>query len=190
MELIEREKNNALAGQEARIIAKVNSLVDTGLIRALYEASTAGVKIELIVRGICCLRPEMPGQSDNIRVSSIVGRFLEHSRVYYFYNGGKEEVFLSSADLMPRNLDHRVETLFPVEDGEISRRIVQILEILLKDNVKARRLMPDGHYKRVAAKGEKKLSSQEFFCKMAMETGKQLREKEQQRAVFVPVTRL
>jgi polyphosphate kinase len=147
--LIEREIEHVKAERGGRIVLKMNSLVDTSLIRSLYRASQAGVKISLIVRGICCLRPGLPGISDNIEVVSIVGRFLEHSRIFYFENGGVEEVYLGSADLMPRNLDRRVEVLFPVENEDLVRRIKdEILAIYHADNVKARRMDSEGQYHR------------------------------------------
>src|SRR5207237_4201588 len=128
------------------------ALVDKACIQALYRASQAGVTIDLQVRGICCLRPGLPGLSETITVTSIVGRFLEHARVYYFRNGGQEEVWLGSADLMPRNLDRRVEILFPVEDPHLRQAIIQdILQIHLDDNVQARRLRLDGSYERLSA---------------------------------------
>ncbi|MCP3981919.1 MAG: polyphosphate kinase 1 [bacterium] len=146
-QLIRREIDHHREGRGGRIVFKMNSLVDRKMIELLYEASSAGVEIELLVRGICCLRPGLPGISENIRVTSIVGRFLEHSRVYYFANGGEAQVYLGSADLMPRNLDHRVEVLFPVEDAEHVRYLHDTLFALqLTDNVKARRMQPDGSY--------------------------------------------
>jgi len=148
LELIRREQRRAEAGQVAEIRAKMNSLVDEDLIRALYEASLAGVKIHLNVRGICCLRPGARGISHDIEVVSVVDRFLEHSRVFYFLNGGDEEVYLSSADWMPRNLDRRIELLFPVEAPEARRRVLQALDAMFRDNVKARELQPDGAYRR------------------------------------------
>jgi polyphosphate kinase len=148
-ELIRREMELARNGEEAHLIFKLNSLVDKKMIRLLYEASQLGVKQDLLIRGICCLRPQVPGLSDNIKVTSIVGRFLEHTRIYYFHNGGAGECYLSSADLMPRNLDRRVETLFPVEDQELARRLRwEILESYMRDNVKARLMQPDGTYVR------------------------------------------
>ncbi|HET6282383.1 MAG TPA: hypothetical protein VFH73_15560, partial [Polyangia bacterium] len=145
--LIDRE---AALGNRGRIVAKMNSLVDATVIKALYRASQAGVSIDLIVRGICCLRPGVPGTSDNIRVTSIVDRFLEHARIFYFENGGKREVYLSSADWMPRNFVRRVEVMFPIEDEGLRDRMVEeILAISLADTVKARRLLPDGTYVRV-----------------------------------------
>ncbi len=146
---IEREAANAAAGKEACIIAKMNALVDPEIIRALYKASVAGARIELIIRGICCLRPGVQGLSENIRVRSIVGRFLEHTRVFYFLNGGDEKVFCSSADWMPRNLHHRVEASFPIEEKRPKDQIVkQGLLNYLSDNVQAWILQPDGSYKR------------------------------------------
>ncbi|NPV89173.1 MAG: RNA degradosome polyphosphate kinase [Firmicutes bacterium] len=163
LSMIRGEAANARRGVKGRIIAKVNSLVDEEIIQALYCASSAGVEIDLIVRGICCLRPGLPGVSDNIRVRSIVGRFLEHSRIFYFYSAGNEKLFLSSADLMSRNLDHRVELLFPIEDRDIHSRIKNLLEINLKDTEKARAMNPDGSYRRVRDRSKEPLNAQEFF---------------------------
>ncbi len=166
--LIKKEEENAARGQKAGIIAKMNSLVDEGIINALYSASCAGVQIDLIVRGICCLRPGLPGVSENIRVMSIVGRYLEHSRIYYFYSGGAKLVFLSSADWMTRNLDRRVELLFPVESEEAREKVLKIVHLCLKDNVKARVLNSDGRYTKVnAANVEDRCDSQQIFCSMA-----------------------
>jgi len=148
LKLIERERRRAEEGQAAEIRAKMNSLVDEEMIRALYDASRAGVRIRLNVRGICCLRPGVKGVSDTIEVISIVDRFLEHARVFHFRNGGDEEVYLSSADWMPRNLDKRIELLFPVQAPEARRKVLDALDALFNDNVKVRRLMPDGTYKR------------------------------------------
>ncbi|MBN2848495.1 MAG: polyphosphate kinase 1 [Coriobacteriia bacterium] len=163
--LIRREMDHAAAGAEAHIIFKMNSLVDRSMIALLYEASQAGVRIDLIVRGICCLRPGMPGVSENITVTSIVGRFLEHSRIYYFVNGGSPEVYIGSADLMPRNLDRRVEVLAPVEAPALVKRMrEEILGTYLADNVRVRRMLPDGTYERLApAEGEEPLDSQEVL---------------------------
>jgi polyphosphate kinase len=153
--LIRREIELQKQGQPAHLIFKVNSLVDKGMIRLLYDASQAGVRIDLVVRGMCCLRPGVPGLSDNIRVISIVSRFLEHSRIYYFHNGGSEQIYLGSADLMPRNLDRRVEVLFPVEDLLLVRHLVQqVLDIYLADNVKAREMRSDGTYVRIKPREE------------------------------------
>ena len=163
--LIQREIQQHAKDGKGHLVFKMNALVDPKVIRCLYRASQAGIRIDLLVRGICCLRPGVPGVSDTIRVTSIVGRFLEHSRVFYFRNGGKEEVYLGSADLMPRNLNRRVELLFPVEDEELMRRIRdEILAEYLVDNVKARRMMPDGSYKRAArGDGQIALNSQEIL---------------------------
>jgi polyphosphate kinase len=170
--LIDRERRNAEEGLPARIIAKMNSLVDPAAIEALYEASQAGVRIDLVVRGICCLRPGLPGISENIRVMSIVDRFLEHSRIAYFQNNDKPEVFLSSADWMPRNFRRRVEIMFPIEDPRLQNRIVEgILGVVLLDNVKARILNPDGSYRRVPSpkSGDPVIRSQVEFQNMARE---------------------
>jgi polyphosphate kinase len=141
----------------------MNALVDARTIRLLYRASCAGVKIDLLVRGICCLRPGVPGVSENIRVVSIVGRFLEHSRIYYFRNGGAEEIYLGSADLMPRNLDRRVEVLFPLEEEVLRRRIKsEIIDCYLADNVKARLMQSDGNYVRMRpGKNDPEISAQD-----------------------------
>lgn len=163
--LIEREIETTRAGHGGRLIFKMNSLVDERLIRALYRASQAGVQVDLIVRGICCLRPGVPGVSENIRVISIVGRYLEHSRIYYFGNGGEAEVYLGSADLMPRNLDRRVEVLFPVKDPVIRNYLRgTLLEVQLRDNARARVLQPDGAYIcRDPLPGEKPIDSQAWL---------------------------
>jgi polyphosphate kinase len=164
-DLIEREIAHAQDGRGGRLILKMNALVDDRLIRSLYRASQAGVQCDLIVRGICCLRPGLPGVSDNIRVISIVGRFLEHSRIYWFGNAGQPEVYLGSADLMPRNLDRRVETLFPVNDREIRSYIREaILAVELANNVRARELHPDGTYTiRRPLPGEDAIESQHWL---------------------------
>ena len=169
LSLIARECDNAKKGRPAAIIAKMNSLCDPGIIKALYEASAAGVNIRLIVRGICCLRAGVPGLSENIHVRSIVGTFLEHSRIFYFENGGIPEFYMGSADWMPRNLDKRVEILFPVEDPELQDKIKHILDIQLADTKKAHILMPDGTYEKVDQRGKTPLNSQMYFCKQAME---------------------
>jgi polyphosphate kinase len=163
--LIRREAEHARAGRPARIIVKFNRLADTGVIAALYEASQAGVEIDLIVRGICMLRPGVAGVSENIRVRSIVGRFLEHSRVYYFANGGEEEFYTGSADWMLRNFDRRVETVAPVRDERLKKYLKEVLiAAYLRDNVKARVLLPDGSYERVPrAPDEKEFNSQLYF---------------------------
>jgi polyphosphate kinase len=146
--MIGRERQRAEAGQAAEIRAKLNALVDEDIIRALYDAAKAGVKIRLAVRGICCLRPGLKGTSDTIEVVSVVDRFLEHSRIYYFRNGGDEEVYLASADWMPRNLDRRIELLFPVEAADGRQKVLQALDAIFQDNVKGRKLQADGSYKR------------------------------------------
>jgi len=158
---IRREAGHARAGRPARIIAKMNSLVDGRLIEELYEASGAGVRIDLIVRGICCLRPEVPGLSEGIRVTSIVDRYLEHARIVYFENAGQPDCLLASADWMPRNLDRRVEIAFPVLDAGLQSSIRQILEIQLADTVKAWRVLPEGRSVRVRADGEPALRAQD-----------------------------
>ena len=161
--MIEREIEHARTGAGGHLIFKSNALVDGHVIRALYRASQAGVKVQLIVRGICCLRPGVPGVSDNIEVVSVVGRFLEHSRIYYFHNGGDEEMYVGSADLMPRNIDHRVEVLFPLEDPKLIRRVRdEVLAIYLADNTKARRMLASGAYTRKkAGDGKKPVDAQE-----------------------------
>jgi polyphosphate kinase len=161
LKLINREQQRAEAGQAAEIRAKMNSLVDEDIIRALYEAAGAGVRIRLAVRGICCLRPGLKGVSEGVEVVSVVDRFLEHSRVFHFRNGGDEEVYLSSADWMPRNLDKRIELLFPVESQEGRQKVLLALDAILQDNVKGRRLQTDGSYRRRRpAKGEEPYRSQ------------------------------
>lgn len=180
--LIERERDNALQGKPARIIAKMNSLCDAGIINALYEASAAGVEIDLIVRGICCLKQGIKGMSETIRVRSIVGTFLEHSRIYYFENDGNSEIYMGSADWMPRNLDKRVEILFPVEDEKLKEQIMHILDVQLSDNLKAHLLQPDdiidkekgspveiygGIYEKAERRGKAAVGSQMQFCKEA-----------------------
>lgn len=148
--LIKREIDHAKAGNKARIIFKMNSLVDTEMIQLLYQASQAGVRVDLLVRGMCCLRPNMKGVSENIRVVSIVGRYLEHSRIYYFQNNDKDEIYIGSADLMPRNLNHRVEVVFPIEEKkQIKYLRDKVLENYLKDNMRARVLQADGSYLRI-----------------------------------------
>jgi polyphosphate kinase len=169
-ELIQREIDHVAEGKQARLIFKMNSLVDKSMISLLYEASQAGVKIDLIVRGICCLRPGIEGVSDNIQVQSIVGRFLEHSRIYYFFNAGEEEIYMGSADLMPRNLNRRVEVVFPVEDQKIVRHIKgKILDVYLKDNVKARIMTADGSYIRPELEDDtEQINSQIWFLEQRL----------------------
>ena len=164
LELIERESNHAKAGQAAVIIAKANSLCDEEIIAALYEASAAGVKINLIIRGICSLMVGIPGVSENIIVHSIIGDFLEHARIFYFKNNGDEEIYMGSADWMPRNLDKRVEIIFPVEDEVLKGRVKHILDVQLADNVKSHLLKPDGSYEKISAKGKVRINAQKIFC--------------------------
>ncbi len=167
LHLIEREEKNALEGKRSHIVAKVNSICDREVIMALYSASCAGVKIDLIVRGICCLKPGIKGISENITVRSIVGDFLEHSRIFYFENAGNSEVYCGSSDWMPRNLQRRVEIMFPILDEKLSKRVIYILETLLADTVKARIELPDGTYERLDKRGRELISAQEEFIKEA-----------------------
>jgi polyphosphate kinase len=171
VEQIEREAELQRAGKGGRIIAKINGLLEPAVIQALYRASQAGVKINLICRGICALRPGLPGVSDNIRVVSIVDRFLEHSRIFYFGNSGEPQVLIGSADWMDRNLSRRVEVVFPIEQPELKKRLIdEVLAASLADNVKARELQPDGSYRRVVPKpGEPLVRSQERFLQIAAE---------------------
>jgi polyphosphate kinase len=171
LNLIIREIENAKNGAKGRLIFKMNSLIDPVLISALYEASNSGVKIDLIVRGICCLVPGVEGLSENIRVISIVGRFLEHSRLFYFYNNGDEEIYIGSADMQQRNLDRRVETVFPIGDANLKLRLKDtLIKFALKDNVKARELKPDMSYEFVKPKSddEKRINSQEWLMNYAV----------------------
>jgi len=180
LSLIEREIRHAKKGQAARIIFKLNSLVDPTSIAALYEASTSGVKIDLIVRGICCLVPQIPGLSENIRVTSIVGRFLEHSRVYYFLNNGEEEIYLSSADLMQRNLDRRVEVTFPVENAKLKSLIkTSLLNTAIEDTEKSRILLPNGRYvNSVRVFNQDKINTQENLMNFVINQAKKIQKKE------------
>lgn len=187
--LIRRETEHAKAGNGGHIIAKMNSLCDREIIAALYQASSAGVKVELIVRGICCLKVGIPGLSENISVRSIVGNFLEHSRIFYFANDGKSEIYMGSADWMPRNLERRVEILFPVEDERLKGKVMHILEGQLKDNVKAHILQPDGSYEKVDRRGKIRYSSQEAFCEEAIREGEEKKEQKNSR-VFIPETHI
>ncbi len=167
--LIHREIEHCRNGFSGRIIAKMNALVDPRIIAALYEASQAGVQIDLIIRGICCLRPGIEGISENIRVISIIGRYLEHSRIFYFHNRGQEEVYIGSADWMTRNLDRRVEAVVPVEDPDIIKDLQEILGVMLADNRQAWELQPDGQYiQRHPADGTKEQSSQKILMEMAL----------------------
>jgi polyphosphate kinase len=186
LKMIEREAANARLGLPARIVAKMNALVDREIIEALYEASEAGVKIDLIVRGICCLRPGVPGISSNITVTSVVGRFLEHSRIFCFENAGDPQVFMGSADWMPRNFFRRIETIFPIEEPSLKRRIIdQILSAQLADNSKASCLDSDGVYTRVArTKGTAPRNSQDEF--MSLPLGDAKRRRKQRAAREIP----
>ncbi len=183
--MIQREAAYARNGEPAHIVAKMNSLCDPGLIAALYEASAAGVKIELIVRGICSLKVGIPGVSENISVRSIVGSFLEHSRIYYFLNGGQEEVYLASADWMPRNLDRRVEILFPVENEHLKKEVMHVLKIQLQDTMKAQIKQPDGTYEKVDRRGKPALCAQEYFVEYAANLNKSQEDMIHDR-VFIP----
>ena len=165
--LIRRETRNAGEGKPARIVAKMNSLCDKDIIAALYEASSAGVQISLIIRGICCLRTGIPGVSENIQVRSIVGNFLEHARIFYFENGGKPEIYMGSADWMPRNLERRVEILFPVEEEPLRNKVLHILDMQLRDTMKAHVMMPDGSYEKVDRRGKQLLCAQDEFVREA-----------------------
>ena len=186
LELIGRERDNALAGKEAKIIAKMNSLCDKEISDALYDASRAGVKIELIVRGICCVRTGIPGVSENITVRSIVGNFLEHSRIYYFWNDGKEEVYCASADWMPRNLDRRVEILFPIDHDALKEKIIEMLKVMLSDNVKAQIMQPDGTYERIDRRGKVLLCAQDYFTEEAKSYLEKTEKKDENLRVFIP----
>jgi len=185
LKLIRRETKNAREGKQAYIRAKMNSLCDQEMIEALYEASTAGVRIQLLIRGICCLRSGMKGVSENIHVRSIVGNFLEHSRIFDFCNDGQTEVYMGSADWMPRNLDRRVEIVFPVLDEELKKKVLHILDVEFEDNVKAHVLQEDGTYEKIDKRGKVLVNSQEIFCKEAqlMVPGQ---EKAYQKRMFVP----
>ncbi|MEE1228459.1 MAG: RNA degradosome polyphosphate kinase [Lachnospiraceae bacterium] len=170
--MIKREEDNAKAGKEAHIIAKCNSLCDRDIIEALYAASAAGVRIELIVRGICCLKVGIPGISENITVRSLVGTFLEHARIFWFYNDGHEEIYMGSADWMPRNLDRRVEIVFPIEEPDLIEKAKHILKVQLSDTKKARILEADGTYSRVDRRGKELIEAQEVFCQDAEQAAK------------------
>lgn len=184
LSLIRRETEHAKMGRQAHIIAKMNSLCDKDVIEALYEASSAGVKIELIIRGICCLKVGIPGVSENITVRSIVGNFLEHARIFYFRNDGKAEFYCASADWMPRNLERRVEILFPIEKVNLQERLWEILQIQLADNTKASVLTKDGVYKKVAER-KQKINMQLLFCEKARDMAKEEIKVENKR-VFIP----
>lgn len=175
---IDREIENVKLGVRGRIIAKMNSLIDDQIVEKLYEASQAGVEIHLIVRGMCSLIPGIRGVSENITVHSIVGTFLEHSRIYYFYNQGKEDIYLSSADWMQRNLNRRIETLFPVEDPDLKTELKHILDITLRDTIKTRVMTETGEYIRVDKRGKELLSCQQYFCEEAEQQFEEARLKQ------------
>jgi polyphosphate kinase len=183
--LIRREADWARTGQASEILAKMNSLVDSKIIQEFYAASKAGVKILMNVRGICCLRPGVAGISENIRVVSILDRYLEHSRAFVFSNGGSPEVYLSSADCMPRNLDRRVELMFPVLQEDLGGRVVRILRAQMSDNQKARLLKPDGTYERVAAGRSEPFRVQERLYAQGLEERERVRSLTPVR--FVPI---
>ena len=187
VKMIEREAQHAKDGEEAHIVAKMNSLCDPAIMAALYYASSCGVKIDLLVRGICCLKVGIPGISENIHVRSIVGNFLEHSRIFYFHNGGSDEIYMGSADWMPRNLDRRVEIVFPVEDEGIKDEIKHVLDLEFRDNVKAHILKPSGLYEKQDKRGKTLINSQMEFCLEATERAKAAKkEKKEKKRVFVP----
>ena len=168
LKMIRRETQNALKKKPAHIMAKMNSLCDKEIAAALYEASCAGVKIEMVIRGICCLKAGIPNLSENIEVHSIVGNFLEHARVFYFENDGSPEIYMGSADWMPRNLDKRVEIMFPVEEESLKEQVMHVLKVQLEDNVKAHILKPDGTYEKPDKRGKVLVCSQDQFCEEAV----------------------
>ena len=184
LDMIETETLRKRKGQKAHIAAKINSLADPKIINALYEASQAGVSIKLNIRGICCLRPGVPGLSENIEVINIIDRLLEHARIFYFYHGGDERVFISSADWMPRNLDRRVELLIPIEDTPSWHRLVDVLDVYFRDNVKARQLQPDGSYVPIERGKRKPVRSQETLYEQTKQAVKQ--EEQYRRTIFQP----
>lgn len=185
LKLIRREVKNAKSGKTAKIVAKMNSLCDREIIAALYEASAAGVQIDLVVRGICCLKVGIPKVSENIRVRSIVGNFLEHSRIFYFYNDGQEEVYMGSADWMPRNLDRRVEIIFPVENEDLKQKVMHILNVELEDNTKANVLTKSGEYKKIDKRGKVLVNSQNQFCEEAVKAAPKQADAVKER-IFIP----
>jgi polyphosphate kinase len=185
LRLIGREKQRAEAGQPAEIRAKMNALVDEEIIRALYDAARAGARIRLAVRGICCLRPGLKGTSDGVEVVSVVDRFLEHSRLFHFKNGGDEEVYLSSADWMPRNLDRRIELLFPVPPA-LRGKVLEVLDTMFADNVKSRRLTPEGIYRRrKSQRGDEPLRAQLLLYRKTQEAAERARDTT---VTFEPIT--
>ena len=187
IQLIEREEEHARTGRPAGIVVKMNALVESSVIDALYRASQAGVPIQLVIRGICCLRPGLPGVSENIRVTSIVDRFLEHSRIFYFENGGSPDVYLASADWMPRNFWRRIETVFPIEDAALKARLTgEVLRLVLADSVKARELLADGTYRRRTPNGDQPIRAQIALQHLAREAS---RDTSEPRPPFVPIVR-
>ncbi|MBP6960075.1 MAG: RNA degradosome polyphosphate kinase [Thermotogae bacterium] len=185
LQLIDREIGFARAGQDARIIFKINSLLDKEIIKKLYEASMTGVRVDLLVRGICAIKPGVAGVSERIRVMSIVGRFLEHHRIFYFENGGNNELFLSSSDLMPRNLDRRVEVFFPILDETLKKDVYEVLELMFFDTIKGRLSRSDGAYTRIDKRGRIPLNAQEELCKRALIRSSSYKETEKE-IVFRP----
>lgn len=184
VKMIEREAEHAKKGEEAHIAAKMNSLCDPEIIAALYYASSCGVRIDLLIRGICCLKVGIPGISENIHVRSIVGNFLEHSRIFYFRNGGSDEIYMGSADWMPRNLDRRVEIVFPVEDERIKEEIMHVLDLEFRDNVKAHILQPSGLYEKQDKRGKTLINSQMEFCREATERAKAAKRRKRKEESF------
>ena len=187
IDLIKREEEHALSGEPARIIAKMNSICHKEVIAELYRASCAGVKVDLIVRGICCLKAGIPEISENITVRSIVGNFLEHSRIFYFENGGSPEYYASSADWMPRNLERRVEIMFPVENDILKAKLWHILDLELKDTEKAHVMNENGVYIKQSAflpEGAKRINSQKIFGDEAVQAAG--KASTQNSRVFVP----
>ncbi|MCA9058188.1 MAG: RNA degradosome polyphosphate kinase, partial [Planctomycetaceae bacterium] len=182
---IDAEIRTAKAGGPGQIWFKMNSLVDPGIIDKLYEASQAGVEIDMVIRGICCLRPGVPGLSENITVTSIIDRFLEHARILYFYHGGDERVFISSADWMTRNLDRRVELLVPILDTDCKRKVIGILKTCLRDNVRARRINSDGTYSPPAGGKVRPIRCQLECQRKAREAAET--EQESNRTRFTPI---
>lgn len=188
--LINREKENAKLNRPARIVAKMNSLCDPDVIKALYEAAAEGVKIDLIIRGICCLRTDVPGTNHNICVRSIVGNFLEHARIFYFENAGKAELYMGSADWMPRNLERRVEILFPVLEPDLKEKVWHVLDAQLSDTVKAQVLKAGGVYEKVDRRGKALYNAQEEFCKEYTLAAEQQVKARQQARTFIPETHI
>jgi len=185
--LIDNEIRHVKNGKKGEIIAKVNSLVDKEIIKKLYEASQAGVKIELIVRGICCLKAGVKDLSENIVVRSIIGRYLEHSRIYYFKNDGYEKVFLSSADWMTRNLDRRIEAMFPIEDENVIAEVKEILKISIEDTLRSRIQKSNGSYSKVDKRGKKILNSQDYFYNMAVKELELAKENEKRKVLELDI---